>query len=192
MDLQSQGLWPVGRSRLLHRPASGRASRPMGGPSPARGLVPEQPTPFKKRSPSFPPQPSAALPSTDFARNYQSSSFFRLGGNAISQLATKKTYKNNGTIFRLPKGQTEKREKLELGLDRKPARAEVRSQSIPAGNPANTGVVGNKKPRPRTEGASCLVVRQGLELWTEGSEVLSARTESFAPKAELAHRRVTA
>jgi hypothetical protein len=66
------------------------------------------------------------------------------------------------------------------------------SQRIPAGRPANTGLAGDKSPDRERPGLPCLVERQGLELWTEGSEVLSARSESFVPRVELAHGRVTA
>lgn len=49
-----------------------------------------------------PPEPAAALPHPRNAPNRRSSSLFRLGGDAISQLMVKKPNENNDTILRLP------------------------------------------------------------------------------------------
>jgi hypothetical protein len=121
-----------------------------------------------RRQPSRAPHSSAALPHTDYATNWRSSSLFRLGGDAISQLMVKKPNKNNDTILRLPKGQTEKREELTPVAGRENGSGPQWEPKHPGKNVAKTCGYGDKKPRPRTAGASCLVGPQGLEPWTKG------------------------
>ncbi len=103
-----------------------------------------------------PPHSSGALPYPNYAANRRSSSLFRLGGNAISQLTTKKPNKNNDTILWLPKGQTEKREESGPVLTRKPARGAVKSQSILEKMSRKHGVMATKSPDRE---------RRGLRVW---------------------------
>ena len=103
-----------------------------------------------------PPEPAQAPSRPHCARKNRSSSLFRLGGDAISQLVVKKPNKNNDTILWLPKGQTEKREESGPVRARKPAHGEVRSQSILEKMSRKHAVMATKSPDRE---------RRGLRVW---------------------------
>ena len=63
------------------------------------------------------------------------------------------------------------------------------SQGISTGNPANTGVAGNKKPRPRTAEASCLVVRSSLETNSLSGRVSTAEGKSGNVRRAIIEKR---
>jgi len=104
----------------------------------------------------IPPEPAQAPSRTHCAKKRGSSSLVRLGGNAISQLTTKKLNKNKDTILWPPKGQTEKREESGSLRARQPAPGEVRSQSILEKTSRKHAVMATKSPDRE---------RRGLRVW---------------------------
>jgi hypothetical protein len=79
---------------------------------------------------------------------------FSLGRLCNFTLRTQDANKNKDAILRLHEGQTEKREETRPWGGEEPEH--------PRGKAARTGVSGDQNPQPRTQGASCLVVRRFL------------------------------
>jgi len=95
---QARGSWERGNSGETWRCERGRQHQPYHCTSALAARSPRLP------SAGIPPEPAESLSRPHNATNRRSSSLFRLGGDAISQLVVKKPNKNNDTILRPPEG----------------------------------------------------------------------------------------